>query len=355
MWTFDSSNFEDLQKEVNALKAEMTELSRQFTVAKDKLRSKMVEGQEKAPIHDENGNDLPLHGILEGLGLSTLVEVEEAHEEAQAVAAEIHDNPEALAKYNQQKDEIEDLSVRLDEAKKHKGVKLNNIKAKRQPWEASLQKTVDKINALFSNYMTDMGNSGEICLRKGEEGEGEYEGLANFSDWGIDIKVSFRGDQKTQVLSAMVQSGGERSVSTIMYLMALQDMMVSPFRCVDEINQGLDDRNERLVFKRIVKNSTSPPKSFPQNHTGQYFLITPKLLPNLTDMEEEAMTILFVMNGAFNFKDPEEWNVEDIIAAAGKAIHRKRQKVVGELDDEENSFNSLPRRIGKKSKPSPKN
>eukprot|EP00567_Pseudictyota_dubia_P002842 CAMPEP_0197451158 /NCGR_PEP_ID=MMETSP1175-20131217/27918_1 /TAXON_ID=1003142 /ORGANISM="Triceratium dubium, Strain CCMP147" /LENGTH=45 /DNA_ID= /DNA_START= /DNA_END= /DNA_ORIENTATION= len=43
-----------------------------------------------------------------------------------------------------------------------------------------------------------------------------------------------------------------------MYLMALQDLMVSPFRCVDEINQGLDDRNERLVFKRIVANSTLP-------------------------------------------------------------------------------------------------
>lgn len=33
------------------------------------------------------------------------------------------------------------------------------------------------------------------------------------------------------------RSGGERSVSTIMYLMALQEMMVAPFRAVDEINQ----------------------------------------------------------------------------------------------------------------------
>lgn len=83
--------------------------------------------------------------------------------------------------------------------------------------------------------------------------------------------------------------------------MALQDLMVAPFRCVDEINQGLDDRNERLVFKRIVENSTRRPKKggLLSDHSGQYFLITPKLLPNLTDMEEEGVTILFVYNGTF--------------------------------------------------------
>jgi len=76
------------------------------------------------------------------------------------------------------------------------------------------------------------------------------------------------------------RSGGERSVSTIMFLMALQEMMVSPFRCVDEINQGLDERNERLVFRRIVENSTKPPGAKGlTDHCGQYFLITPKLLP----------------------------------------------------------------------------
>lgn len=74
--------------------------------------------------------------------------------------------------------------------------------------------------------------------------------------------------------------------------------MVSPFRCVDEINQGLDERNERLVFKRIVENSTKPPgKRGLTDHCGQYWLITPKLLPNLTDMEVEAMNVVCVFNG----------------------------------------------------------
>jgi hypothetical protein len=118
-------------------------------------------------------------------------------------------------------------------------------------------------------------------------------------------------------------------------------MMVAPFRCVDEINQGLDERNERLVFKRIVENSTKPPGSKgPTDHCGQYWLITPKLLPNLVDMEVEAMNVLCIFNGMlglamfylfewrwlsdtfcftivqlgpFNLKRPRDWNVEHLL------------------------------------------
>jgi hypothetical protein len=160
--------------------------------------------------------------------------------------------------------------------------------------------------------------------------------FGNFSDWGIEIRVSFRGNTNLQVLSARVQSGGERSVSTIMYLMALQDMMVSPFRCVDEINQGLDERNERMVFKRIVMNSTRlPGNKGPTDHGGQYFLITPKLLPNLYDMEVEAMTVLFIFNGPFNVKNSRDLDVANLLSL------RKRSVLEGDaVDDEENTPNS---------------
>jgi chromosome segregation ATPase len=49
------------------------------------------------------------------------------------------------------------------------------------------------------------------------------------------------------VLDNHRQSGGERAVSTIFYLMALQSLARAPFRLVDEINQGMDPRNERYV------------------------------------------------------------------------------------------------------------
>jgi chromosome segregation ATPase len=70
------------------------------------------------------------------------------------------------------------------------------------------------------------------------------------------------------------QSGGERAVSTIFYLMALQSLARSPFRVVDEINQGMDQRNERIVHGRMVDIACN-------GDTSQYFLVTPKLLNGL--------------------------------------------------------------------------
>ena len=56
--------------------------------------------------------------------------------------------------------------------------------------------------------------------------------------------------------------------------MALQELARSPFRVVDEINQGMDPRNERMVHERMVDIAC-------RERTSQYFLVTPKLLNDL--------------------------------------------------------------------------
>jgi len=181
------------------------------------------------------------------------------------------------------------------------------------------KKTISTVDKRFTKYMSELGCVGEISLK--------HENDLNFSfkDYAVEIKVSFRANVAPSVLSSRVQSGGERSVSTIMYLMAMQDMMVSPFRCVDEINQGLDDRNERLVFKRIVENSTQPPGSGgPTDHCGQYWLITPKLLPNLNDMEVAAMNVVCIFNGAYNLQHPQDWSTKKLIAIRKRRHEKER-------------------------------
>ena len=72
--------------------------------------------------------------------------------------------------------------------------------------------------------------------------------IQDFSKYGIAIKVKFRPNEELQVLSTCRQSGGERSVSTMLYLMALQDITSCPFRAVDEINQV---KERSLVFSLI--------------------------------------------------------------------------------------------------------
>lgn len=58
-----------------------------------------------------------------------------------------------------------------------------------------------------------------------------------FSEYGIRIKVKFRDSEPMKDLDAYHQSGGERSVSTMIYMLALQELAFVPFRVVDEINQ----------------------------------------------------------------------------------------------------------------------
>jgi Fe-S cluster assembly ATPase SufC len=95
-------------------------------------------------------------------------------------------------------------------------------------------------------------------------------------------------NETLQRLDQHRQSGGERAVSTIFYLMALQSMAQAPFRVVDEINQGMDPRNERMVHERMVEVAC-------REHTSQYFLITPKLLSGLR--YDERMRVHTIVSG----------------------------------------------------------
>ena len=65
------------------------------------------------------------------------------------------------------------------------------------------------------------------------------------------------------------------SVTTAVYMLALQELTTVPFRCVDEINQGLDERNERRVWDMILQAATL-------GQGSQYFYLAPKMPYNLT-------------------------------------------------------------------------
>lgn len=268
-------------------------------LAQEKLRYREIEehAREVAPIQDENGEKTALFErlMVDLAQFDTVDLAESALEEAQARVKEIHSDPHVVRLYEEKTKELESAREDLDDKISMKEKGLTRLERMKTPYVALLKETIETVDKKFTKYMSELGCVGSVALKFGDDDDGSFE------DYAVEIMVSFRNGVKPTVLSSRVQSGGERSVSTIMYLMAMQDMMVSPFRCVDEINQGLDDRNERLVFKRIVENSTKAPgPDGPTDHCGQYWLITPKLLPNLTDMEVEAMNVVCIFNGKWN-------------------------------------------------------
>ncbi|KAG9354044.1 hypothetical protein JZ751_012168 [Albula glossodonta] len=127
-----------------------------------------------------------------------------------------------------------------------------------------------------------------------------------YDKYGIRIRVKFRSSTQLHELTPHHQSGGERSVSTMLYLMALQELNRCPFRVVDEINQGMDPINERRVFDIVVRTAC-------KGTTSQYFFITPKVLQNLKYADE--MTVHCVHNG-LQMLPPNKWNLKSFLRRA---------------------------------------
>ena len=63
--------------------------------------------------------------------------------------------------------------------------------------------------------------------------------------------MKFRHTDDMRELNPHHQSGGERSVATILYLMSLQKLTSVPFRCVDEINQVRREGNH-VCLKNFI-------------------------------------------------------------------------------------------------------
>ena len=193
---------------------------------------------------------------------------------------------------------MEGVSVKL----KRLDTEIADLKAK---WEPRLDDLVSQINNAFAYNFEQIECSGEVGVHKDPD----------FEQWAMDILVKFRENEPLQRLTASRQSGGERAVTTIFYLMALQALTQSPFRVVDEINQGMDPRNERMVHRRMVEIACGA-------RSSQYFLITPKLLRGLN--YDPKMRILCIASGRHMPRDGSKLDFRECLAIqkrlmAGKA------------------------------------
>jgi structural maintenance of chromosomes protein 5 len=175
-----------------------------------------------------------------------------------------------LEAFEKRAKDIAEIEDRMTNRQSLIEAKAAEIQEKRAMWEPHLDKMVRRVSAAFSDAFESIGCAGEVILSKsGDAGKPETD---DFEKWQLHIKVKFRETEELQQLTAQRQSGGERSVSTIFFLMALQEMARAPFRVVDEINQGMDPRNERLVHKRMVETAC-------KDGTSQY------VSPSLADLD----------------------------------------------------------------------
>lgn len=258
----------ELENTVRKLKGELSELQTQ--------QKQLLRDAEKA-IADVKGNKDTFKNVQQ-----TVQELDKQIQTEQAKADFIGDVDTGVIA------EFEARCKRIEEGKQKVSMMRDNLQRLqtglercRNDWLKPLQELVEQINKNFGRCFEEMGCAGEVLLRMGED-QNDYD------QYGLHIRVKYRDGEQLRELSQNLQSGGERSVATAIYMIALQELTFVPFRCVDEINQGMDPRNERSVFNFLVKAATRP-------DTSQYFLLTPKLLPDLE--YHDNIKIIIVNNG----------------------------------------------------------
>jgi chromosome segregation ATPase len=264
-----------------------------------------------------------LETTIKGLSLDELEAVidsekarlELTHEGSAGLVKEFEDRERQIQKLREKLEGYQNSLADYEHA-------INEIRGQ---WEPKLDALVQKISDAFSDSFARIGCAGQVSVDKVEEppGPNGEPGGSDFDQWSIQIQVKFREHENLSLLDSHRQSGGERAVSTIFYLMALQSLSASPFRVVDEINQGMDPRNERMVHERMVDIACAPrtATSGDDGDVGgaggsQYFLITPKLLSGL--VYKPGMKVLCIVSGEHM---PGDYNLVDF----GRAVSRMRE------------------------------
>lgn len=268
-----------------------------------KLQGEAMEAARVAKSQSDSGE------MLEAVKDHTMEQLEADIDSEKARLDLTHDgNSNVIKEFEDRERQIQQLDNKLSEFRNKLSDYDHAINEIREKWEPKLEELVKRISDAFSDSFARIGCAGQVTLDKaegsgGSTGESEPESSdSDFGEWSIQIHVKFREHESLSQLDSHRQSGGERAVSTIFYLMALQSLSASPFRVVDEINQGMDPRNERMVHERLVDIACASSNADTGADTdvggsggSQYFLITPKLLNGLA--YKPGMTVHCINSG----------------------------------------------------------
>ena len=146
---------------------------------------------------------------------------------------------------------------------------LEEVKTRMQAWRAVMENLLERVNSEYQRIMSQTLATGEVKLSNVQDIE-----MA-----GLEIYVGFKGS-KPVALDAYTQSGGERTTSTMGFLLALQQHVRSPFRAVDEYDIHMDPKNREMIAKVLV--------AMIKDADAQYVVITPS---QITFAQQDANVI----------------------------------------------------------------
>ncbi|XP_014296663.2 structural maintenance of chromosomes protein 5 [Microplitis demolitor] len=275
-----------LRERLEAADAHFSDLDRQVKEMKIEI-DKFFEAAlaETNGMNPQDPKFQSLHKAFKKLP-SNLSDIEKAIQASNAklyCLANNDNGEQILREYDRLKQDIDRLNNETQELNDKLKINQDQITKIHDDWLPLINTLVEQIDKNFSTYFASVGCVGEVKFNVPDN-------IKNYEMYALQISVKFRDTDQLQIFDQQRQSGGEKAFTTAIYMLSLQELCNVPFRCVDEINQGMDPVYERRVMDLLVELTMNKKGS-------QYFLITPKILPNLH--YNDNCRIHVVHNGPF--------------------------------------------------------
>lgn len=245
----EAKGIEDIEKERSAIEQELTKLRRKvFSLQAKKFRTSEKLSRlrvEEAKLETELKN---IEKTLSELGIETTYEGELAKlkERLKRVSHQLRTigpvNLRAREELEVIRVEYEELQQRISRLESERQAILRTIEEIEQKRYDKFMETLNEISKHFSQIYRDL-MGGEAKLRLEDEKNLES---------GLVIEASKAGKR---FVSIDAMSGGEKTLTALAFLFALQRYKALPFYILDEVDATLDKVNSRRVAEFIKKHS----------------------------------------------------------------------------------------------------
>jgi len=222
----NEADIERIAEQIESFRARRKELEPQFESATKELIDSGIEIDKLEPI------EISIEEIT-----AKIQKLEKKMDELGDV------NMRALTTYDEVSKRKSELKEQIDTLTKERKEILERMKGYEQAKKEAFLTTYNNINTNFKEVFHQLS-----------EGEGELilETPDDPLSGGLDMKVSIR-DKKHQRLVGL--SGGEKSLTALAFVFAIQRYMPSPFYAFDEVDASLDAMNVERIAQMVQKQS----------------------------------------------------------------------------------------------------
>jgi chromosome segregation ATPase len=150
-----------------------------------------------------------------------------------------------------------DLRGKTEQLARNRQEVIAEVEKRLERWRDVVSTFLHSLETRYNEILQEVGATGELKLSVGK----------NVEQAGLGIMVGFKGAPPTR-LDSLTQSGGERSIALMAFLLTLQQHIASPFRAIDEFDVHLDPKNREVISRLIVASAKELGET-------QYIAITP--------------------------------------------------------------------------------